>query len=285
MKNFSNKYMFLYSAALVTVVAVLLALVAMSLKDRQDANIRNEKMQTLLAAIDVQVSAAEAADNYKAYFKKELTVSTDGGVLTDYDVATVDAKQADRAFNIKLKDEQKKEKAEAGTGAFPIYVFEKEGRTGYVIPTQGNGLWGAVYANIALDEDLNTVIGVIFSHDSETPGLGDKITTPEFQQPFKGKTILDENGMVVSIAVKKNADKNGAHEVDAITGGTMTSNGVNEMLAVDLKRYQNFISNMLGDTQVALPDNDEEDFNVPVEDIAVDLDDVDANEGKEANNE
>ncbi|MBR2250671.1 MAG: NADH:ubiquinone reductase (Na(+)-transporting) subunit C [Prevotella sp.] len=280
MKNFSNRYIFIYSAALVTVVAVLLALVAMSLKDRQDANIRNEKMQTLLAAIDVQVSADQAEDNYKKYFKKELTVSTDGAVITDYDVATVDAKQADRAFNVKLKDQQKKEKAEQGSGAFPIYVFEKNGRIGYVIPTQGNGLWGAVYSNIALDEDFNTVIGVTFSHDSETPGLGDKITTPEFQQPFIGKTILDENGTVVSIAVKKHADKNGTHEVDAITGGTMTSNGVNEMLAVDLKRYQNFISNTLGNTQVALPDEDEE-FNVPVEDIAIDLDANETNEGKE----
>lgn len=241
MKNFSNRYMILYSAALVAVAAVLLSVVAMSLKDRKDANIRNEKMQQLLQAIDVRVEAAQAEATYKQYFKRELTISTTGNVLTDYDVTTVDIQQADRAFNIKLKDQQKAEKAAAGTGAFPVYMFEKEGRTGYVVPTQGNGLWGAVYANVALDEDLNTVIGATFSHDSETPGLGDKITTPEFQAQFVGKKILDEQGQVISVAVKKNADKQSTHEVDAISGGTMTSNGVNAMLATDLARYQKFI--------------------------------------------
>jgi Na+-transporting NADH:ubiquinone oxidoreductase subunit C len=98
-----------------------------------------------------------------------------------------------------------------------------------------------VYSNIALADDLNTVVGVTFSHDSETPGLGAEITTKKFQAPFIGKQILDENGQVVSIAIKKNADAAAMHEVDAITGGTMTSNGVDEMLRVDLMRYQKFI--------------------------------------------
>lgn len=240
MKNFSNRYMILYSAALVCVAALLLSVVAMSLKDRQDANIRNEKMQQLLQAINIKVDAQEAEAAYKQYFKRELTVGTDGTVVTDYDVATVDIKQADRAFNVKLKDQQQAEK-NGQRGAFPVYVFEKDNRTGYVIPTQGNGLWGAVYANVALDADLNTVVGVTFSHDSETPGLGDKITTPEFQAQFVGKKILDEQGKVISVAVRKNADKSGIHEVDAISGGTMTSNGVNAMLATDLARYQKFI--------------------------------------------
>lgn len=240
MKNFSNKYIFIYSAVLVALVAVLLSVVAMGLKSRQENNIRNEKMQVLLAAINVESTADQAADLYQQYFKQELTVATDGTILSQFDVAQVDVKEPTRAFNINLKEQQLKEK-NGEQGAFPIYVFEKEGRKGYVIPTQGNGLWGAIYSNIALDEDLNTIVGVTFSHDSETPGLGAEITTPKFQQPFIGKQILDENGIVLSIAVKKHADAAGMHEVDAISGGTMTSNGVNEMLATDLKRYQKFI--------------------------------------------
>ena len=241
MKNFSNKYMILYSVALAGVAALLLSVVAMSLKSRQEANIRNEKMQSLLKAIDVTVGAEQAEAAYKQYFKRELTVRTDGSVVTDFDVATTDITEKSRAFNIKLKDQQRTEK-ESGNGAFPVYVFEKDGQQGYVVPTQGNGLWGAVYANVALASDLNTIIGVTFSHDSETPGLGDKITTPEFQAQFVGKRILDEEGNIVSVAVKKNADKGGIHEVDAISGGTMTSNGVNAMLATDLARYQAFIT-------------------------------------------
>ena len=251
MKNFSNKYIFLYSIALVAVVAVILSVVAMGLKDRQQENIRNEKMQVLLAAINVEAQAAEAADLYQQYFEQELTVATDGSVLSVYDIKNNELTQGtERAFNIKLKDQQVKEK-NGEQGAFPIYVFNKDGRKGYVIPTQGNGLWGAIFSNIALDEDMNTIIGVTFSHESETPGLGAEITTEKFQAPFIGKQILDENGQVISIAVKKNADANGMHEVDAITGGTMTSNGVNEMLATDLMRYQKFIDATRGNAAPA----------------------------------
>lgn len=241
MKNFSNKYIFIYSAVLVAVVAVILSVVAMGLKDRQNANVRNEKMQTLLAAINVNCSRDEAADLYNQYFDSELTVATDGSVVSVYNVKDGKLEEGDvRAFDIKLKEQQNLEKA-GQKGAFPVYLFTKDGRKGYVIPTQGNGLWGAIFSNIALDEDFNTIIGVTFSHESETPGLGAEITTQKFQAPFVGKQILDENGLVISIAVKKNADANGMHEVDAITGGTMTSNGVNEMLATNLMRYQKFI--------------------------------------------
>lgn len=241
MKNFSNKYIFIYSAVLVAVVAVILSVVAMGLKDRQNANVRNEKMQTLLAAINVNCTRDEAADLYNQYFDSELTVATDGSVVSVYNVKEGKMEEGDvRAFDIKLKEQQNLEKA-GQHGAFPVYLFSKDGRKGYVIPTQGNGLWGAIFSNIALDEDFNTIIGVTFSHESETPGLGAEITTQKFQAPFVGKQILDENGQVISIAVKKNADANGMHEVDAITGGTMTSNGVNEMLATDLMRYQKFI--------------------------------------------
>lgn len=243
MKNFSNKYIFIYSAVLVAVVAVILSVVAMGLKSRQQENVRNEKMQTLLAAINVTTDRDGAEALYRQYFTQELAVSTSGEVMTKYNVATNELEQGEvRAFDINLKAEQDKEK-NGGQGLFPVYVFEKDGSTGYVIPTQGNGLWGPIYANIALAEDLNTIIGVTFSHDSETPGLGAEITTPKFQTPFIGKKILDEEGNVVSVAVKKHADPAGEHEVDAISGGTMTSNGVSAMLGEGLVRYQGFINN------------------------------------------
>ena len=252
MKNFSNKYIFLYSIALVAVVAVLLSVVAMSLKPQQTANVRNEKMQTLLAAINVEAEASEAAEMYQQYFDQELTVNTKGEIVSTYDVKAEKMEQGEvRAFDIVLKNEQKLEKANAASGAFPIYTFTLDGKKGYVIPTQGTGLWGAVYSNIALAEDMNTVIGVTFSHDSETPGLGAEIATKKFQEPFVGKQILDENGQVISVSIVKRADKESMHEVDAISGGTMTSNGVDAMLKDDLKRYQAFIDAQLTQTAEA----------------------------------
>jgi Na+-transporting NADH:ubiquinone oxidoreductase subunit C len=244
MKNFTNRYMLLYSLGIAAVVAVVLSVVALSLKTRQDANIRNEKMQMLLATIGVECSRDDAANQYPAYFKEELTVSTDGKVVTRYIIATGEfaVKNGDtRAFDIKLKEEQAKENS-GGKGEFPVYVYEKDGEQGYVIPTQGNGLWGAVYANIALADDLSTIVGITFSHDSETPGLGAEIAGEAFRNQFVGKQILDGEGTVVSVAVVKHADASDAHQVDAISGGTMTSNGVSDMLLADLKRYQSFIT-------------------------------------------
>lgn len=206
MKNFTNRYMLLYSLGLAAVVALLLTVVATGLKERQQNNIRNEKMQQLLATIGIDVPRDGVQPIYNQYFKEELNVAQDG------------------------------------QEPLTLYLYEKEGQSGYVIPTTGNGLWGKVYANVALADDLNTITGITFSHDSETPGLGAEITSDAFCNQFIGKQILDNSGNVVSVAVVKHADPSDPHQVDAISGGTMTSNGISAMLLDELKRYQDYIS-------------------------------------------
>ena len=206
MKNFTNRYMLLYSLGLAAVVALLLTVVATGLKERQQNNIRNEKMQQLLATIGIDAPRDGVQPIYNQYFKEELNVAQDG------------------------------------QEPLTLYLYEKEGQSGYVIPTTGNGLWGKVYANVALADDLNTITGITFSHDSETPGLGAEITSEAFCNQFIGKQILDNSGNVVSVAVVKHADPSDPHQVDAISGGTMTSNGVSAMLLDELKRYQDYIS-------------------------------------------
>ena len=205
MRKFSNTYMLLYALGIAAVAAIVLSVAATSLKSRQEANKRNEQMQMLLATIGIPCERTDVAEQYSRYFKQTLVIpDNEGNQLT-------------------------------------LYVYEKEGRNGFVIPTKGNGLWGPIYANVALAEDLNTVVGITFSHEGETPGLGAEITSDEFCNRFIGKKILDDNGHVVSIAVVKHADSDNAHQVDAISGGTMTSNGVSAMLADGLARYQTFI--------------------------------------------
>lgn len=206
MKNFTNRYMLLYSLGLAAVVALLLTVVATGLKERQQNNIRNEKMQQLLATIGIDAPRDGVQPIYNQYFKEELNVAQDG------------------------------------QEPLTLYLYEKEGQSGYVIPTTGNGLWGKVYANVALADDLNTITGITFSHDSETPGLGAEITSDAFCNQFIGKQILDNSGNVVSVTVVKHADPSDPHQVDAISGGTMTSNGVSAMLLDELKRYQDYIS-------------------------------------------
>ncbi len=246
MKNFSNKYIFIYATVLVAVVAVLLSVVAMGLKDRKEANVRNEKMQKLLAAIEVNVEAAAATEEYAKYFTEEYNVNTNGEIIAIYDVVAGEQKQGDvRPFNVALKAEQALEKTTAGSGAFPVYCYNKDGKSGYVLPLQGAGLWGDIWGYISIADDCTTVEGVVFDHAGETPGLGAEIATPKFTEPFKGKQIMDENGTVVSIAVIRNAGDDNIHAVDALSGGTMTSNGVSDMLKADMARYQKFFDNVL----------------------------------------
>ena len=118
-------------------------------------------------------------------------------------------------------------------GKFPIFEA-RDGRV--VIPVTGMGLWGPVWGYVALEKDMNTVAGIIMAHKGETPGLGAEIATPKYQANFVGKTIFDGDKFV-SVTLRKGGAKDPAHEVDAISGGTKTSDGVTAMLYNSLENY------------------------------------------------
>jgi Na+-transporting NADH:ubiquinone oxidoreductase subunit C len=142
-----------------------------------------------------------------------------------------------RAFDIDVKKESKKPLDER---LLPLFIYEDGSRTNYIVPMQGLGLWGPISAYLALEENLNTVHGVVFNHEKETPGLGAEITTASFQAQFKGKQIYEEDGSFASIAVLKGSGNNiqgRPHLVDGVSGATMTSNGVTEMFRDELNNY------------------------------------------------
>ncbi len=236
MKNFSNKYIFIYATVLVVIVAAVLSTTAVVLKPYQTKNIETEKIQNLLAAVNIEASFDEAENMYKKYFKEELAINKEGVIVSRYDINTGNLEGDIRPFAIDVKKHQALLKA-GDDVAFPLYIYEKDGQKGYVIPLQGAGLWGDIWGNIALASDFNTVVGVNFGHASETPGLGAEIATKAFQEPFAGKHIYDADGNFVSVPVRKNAVDN---EVDAISGGTITSTAVSDMLYNDLNFYQNY---------------------------------------------
>lgn len=132
------------------------------------------------------------------------------------------------------------------TGSQFLYqVITPKQDTAFVIPLKGNGLWGAIWGYIAVADNGNHVIGAVFAHKGETPGLGAQIATDEFSAEFKGKQLFDENGNFTSIKVVKGGVLNSKipaeHGVDAITGGTITSRGVEEMLEQSLTPYISFL--------------------------------------------
>lgn len=245
---FSNKYIFLYSSVLVIVVAVLLAMAATLLKPAQENNVKTEKMQQILQSAGIESPTKETISIYHQYITNELIINIAGEILSDFANGEF-IKGNERAFDINLKEELRKltgKNPSPKEVRLPLFVLVNDQKdTLYIIPLIGKGLWGPVWGNLALKSDKNTVAGVTFGHKSETPGLGAEIATPAFQNQFLNKQIFDENGDFTSIKVVKggvvNSSINPIHGVDAISGGTITSKGVNNMLEVCLKNYESFL--------------------------------------------
>ena len=232
----SNTFTLIFSAIMVVVVAVLLALAAIGLGPYQAQNVKTEKMQNILASIGIKSNAKEAEKLFNQYIKQQVVLNKKGEPIAN-DI---------NAFDIDLKKELDKAKTgEADKQLFPLFVFNKDGNLYYIIPVRGKGLWGPIWGYVALEGDMNTVHGASFGHKGETPGLGAEIDTEEFQKQFVGKKIFDESGNFVSIkVVKGGAAPEDTHGVDAVSGGTITSNGVTEMLKRTLGSYISYFKTM-----------------------------------------
>jgi len=150
-----------------------------------------------------------------------------------------------RFINIKDVNEEKIQEQILeikSTRLLPVYEGNIKDSTFYIFPMHGKGLWGSIWGYVSLAGDFNTIHGAYFSHQSETPGLGAEIATYEFQDKFIGRKIYDDNEIFVSVKViKGGAAVDELHGVDAISGGTITSNGVEKMLENFLSGYNDFI--------------------------------------------
>lgn len=226
----SNAYTYTFATVMVVLVAVLLSGASLGLKSKQASNISQEKKQSILASIGIEVDRSESDAAFGEYIKQSLTLQ--GGTVVSEDASA--AFDIDMAAAIKAGNMDR---------SVPLYVAEKEGDTFYIIPMRGKGLWGPVWGYLALEKDGNTVVGATFDHKSETPGLGAEITTPMFTDQFPGKKI-SEAGMFKSISVVKAGTSAGDYAVDGISGGTITSNGVNDMLTDCLAPYAEYFKNI-----------------------------------------
>ncbi len=194
----SNTYTLIYASALVVVVAFLLAFVYQALKPMQDANVQLDTMKHKLYALNIRKLAdADIVTTYNKMFVKK--VNEDG-----------------------IKYE----------------IFQTDGKQKYLITMKGHGLWGGISGYIAVNDDKNTIFGADFQHEGETAGLGALITEEWFQKEFCGKKIFTNESDEVILSVSKKGTVNDIDEqyvVDGITGATLTSNGVNEMIKDNLK--------------------------------------------------
>ena len=235
-----DRYIFFYITVLTVIVAILLSAAALVLQPYQQANINNEKMMNILQAADVNVEGANVQELFDKDCVKMMLVDANGEVVEE---CTKDFTKF-RAFTMNVKDELYK-RDNGQDFVLPIIVINNGKENVNVIQLQGAGLWGPIWGYIGMTSDFQNVVGVVFDHKSETPGLGAEITTEKFRSQFQGKTIFS-GGNFVSIDVVKGGVANLAadlqkHSVDAISGGTITSQGVNKMIENVLGSYLPYI--------------------------------------------
>lgn len=229
-----DSYIFRYITIIVIIVSVLLSATALLLQPIQQRNIDNEKMAMILKAAGITgIDTENTRKIFDKYCEKMLVIDKNGNIVEGLN-----------AFKINLKDELYKKNV-GDDFHLPIYIINNNGLIINVIPLQGNGLWGPIWGYLAISSDFKTIVGAVFDHKSETPGLGAEITSEKFNSQFSGKEIF-QNEKFVSVKVVKGGiatlpDDLKKHSVDAISGGTITSRGVNDMIYNVLESYLPYI--------------------------------------------
>ncbi|HDY75968.1 MAG TPA: NADH:ubiquinone reductase (Na(+)-transporting) subunit C [Candidatus Marinimicrobia bacterium] len=224
----SNTYTLLFTAIVTIILGFMLSLAATSLKERQELNITIDIKKNILRSLGFSESDDEpwTQNNIQDIFErniKSFVVDSGGSKVPGVSVDNI-----------------------VQTDQYPVYCSHiSEGVIdGYAIPISGKGLWSTLYGYIALEADGITVKGITFYKHGETPGLGGEVEKEWFTSNFVGKRIVDNNGKLVSIEIIKGEvdelSPEAYHQVDGISGATMTSKGLNAFLKTDLEKYEPF---------------------------------------------
>ena len=244
----SNAYIITFSVILTVVLGLLLSGTSQVLGPMQkEAVALDQKKQILGAVIPSEEIAAMTPEQVNAYYNSHIASTVVD--VTGKEVEGTTAEMVDVGKNYKKPLEER---------LFPVYVFHEEGAPtqikSYVFPIYGAGLWDAIWGFIALDTDMNTIGGITLAHAGETPGLGARITEPGVQARFEGKEIFDQLGDLVAVQMQKGEGRDyedNLHQVDGLSGATITAYGVNNMLKNYLGYYQPYIESKKSSTAVA----------------------------------
>ena len=226
----TNTYIILYACAMVVIVAFLLAFISSTLKPMQDVNVALDKKKQILAALNIRgLGDSESADKYKEVVVADAVIDSEGNTVEE-------GTQGGEAAGFKLNSADYKE------GKLAMFICNVDGQKKFVIPMYGMGLWGPIWGYIAVDEDGQTIYGAYFNHEGETAGLGAEIKDSKaWQDKFTGKKVYDADGTPIIKVLKANEVKDASCQVDAVTGATLTSNGVSDMLQEGFAKYKNFL--------------------------------------------
>jgi Na+-transporting NADH:ubiquinone oxidoreductase subunit C len=228
MNREGNSYTIIYATVMVVVVAAALSFASLSLKRLQTKNVEVAKKTDILRSVKI----ASTADNAEGLYDKYISVN--------YIINSKGEKVEGDAFNVDLKREVSLPIEERKLPVFECRI--DDGSLKYILPVRGKGLWGPLWGYIALNEDKKTIFGATFDHKGETPGLGAEISKDFFTVKFENKKILDEGKVYFEVA-KGGVTKKPDFAVDAISGGTITSKGLEAMIIDCLSAYEQFLNN------------------------------------------
>lgn len=233
MNRQGNIYTVIYSVVLVLVVGVVLSLVYQALRPTQEENIANDTRKQILAAARIYPDKGQSVSEvYDLHIKKSYIVNSEGEVIDS----------SKPAFSVNVAAQVKLPAAER---ELPVYECDTKDGLKYILPVYGAGLWGPIWGYLAFNADGNTIYGAYFAHQGETPGLGAEIEKPAFSSQFDGKHIFNSEGNFSPIAiVKAGQAAKGTDYVNAVSGGTITSQGVQKMLANSLEPYSSFLKKL-----------------------------------------
>lgn len=230
MNKQSNTYTIIYVTLIVAIVGLGLSLVYQALHPMQERNMADDKKKQILAAAYIFPKKGESiSELYDKHIIASYCVDYKGNRIEDTNILP---------FDINMSVEIKKP---ADERLLPVFECQAEGSLSYILPVYGAGLWGPIWGYVAVENNGDTIYGTYFAHQGETPGLGAEIEKTFFTERFAGKQLYTD-GVFTSVAVVKSGQtpSSGAY-VDAISGATITSHGVSDMLYNSLAPYNNFL--------------------------------------------
>lgn len=234
-------YTVVYAVVLVLVVAAGLSLVYQMLRPEQVENMANDKRKQILASIRVvPADNSEIPQLYEKYIRESFNVNSRGEKVP----GGVDA------FDVNVAEQVRKSREER---TLPVFVAQTDNGTKYILPVYGAGLWGPIWGYVSFDDNGDTIYGAYFSHQGETPGLGAEIEKPDFSDQFEGKNIFADGGFESIQVVKRGGEPTKGDYVYGISGGTITSKGVQTMLSNSLDPYSSFLINLREKPQAETP--------------------------------
>lgn len=243
----SNNYIIIFVLVLTSIVALVLSFMSTSLRTTHELNEAIFNKRAILSAIqtkfDTPIDDMADAKILEIFEEKieQKVIDAEGNELTKEEVEALGYKGG-MAEHVKMDKEKKKDPANR---VFPVFTYNSDDGSIYIVSVRGNGLWDEIWGNIAIKDDFKTVVGAAFDHKGETPGLGAEIKdNPGFSAQFQGKSLYNEEGEYTSVVVKKGGAKEPLYQVDGISGATVTADGVTDMLYNGIKYYQPYFEKL-----------------------------------------